>query len=429
LSSFELLGLLGVGIVAHLGLILGARRMNMLFLIAGAFVILSLLSVSVGFSMFTAAKYGRVYATLLMVTCGVAFYRIHGLDRTTRTFSIFILYSLLSPLWSVVPLTGLAYKGLFLLAFFAGVFLAYSVREWKEAQKGFRYLVLLSAAGSAYAVVFYAPPVEIATTLITTRLQFLDLNPGRIGATASTMLLVCGFVGLYDRSKNWRMLGWATCALLAVLIVLSGNRSGALVAFVGTCVTAFPLLQRPRKLIPALFALVVLVGIGFLFLRDTFGMQRMFTLVNTRTTQWHSDANIISQAPLFGHGWVYVGRDAGYANLHSMYFQVTAEIGFVGLALFLGCSVTVLLHWYMVYRRLGRIPLGSEFVMLPMTFVVGVLVLGIFETAGMAGTSADGLFWGFGVGLVDRLPALLQQEARSLKLRARYGRRPVPGVE
>lgn len=428
MSSFQLLGLIGAGIVAHLGLIFGARKMNVLFIIAGGFLALSLLSVAVGFSMFVAAKYARVYSTLLMIVCGVVFYRIHGFDRVVKIFGVFILYSWLSPFWSVVPLTGLLYKGLFVLAFFSGVFLAYSVRDWKEGQQGFRFLVLLSAIGSAYAIIFYVPPDALTTTLSTTRLQFLDLNPGRIGGTAAMMLLACGFVALYDRSRTWRAIGWGTCTLLAVMVTLSGNRSGGLVAAVGMCVTAYPLLQRPRKLVPLLVAAAALAAVGFLVLRDTFGLQRMLTLTNTRTTQWNSDMDIISQAPIFGHGWIYTGRDSGYANLHSMYYQVTAEMGLVGLFLFFVCTLAVLVQWYHSFRQLRRIPLGSEFVMLPLTFVLGVLVMGVFETAGMAGTSADVLFWGFGIGLVDRLPALLRQEARAAGLRMRYAGGPVPGV-
>lgn len=428
MSSFQVLMLAGTAIIAHLALVMGSRKINPMFLIAGAFVILSLLSVAVGFSMFVAAKYARVYTTVLMVGCGATIYRIHGLDRAVKTFGVFILYDLLSPLWSLVPLTGLTYKSFFVLSFISGVFVAYSIRQWKDAVVGFRYMVVLSAAGATYAVLFHVPLNSLANDMSSSRLQFLDLNPGRIGATAATMFLLCSYVGLYDPSRFWRAVGWATCAQLAVLVVLSGNRSGALMAFVGTCITALPLLQRPRKMVPILLGAVTLVALGFLLLRDTYGGQRMFLTKNTRTTQWNTNTDIIAQAPIFGHGWIYTGSSTGYANLHSMYYQVAAEMGIVGLVMFLACSMAILLQWFQVYRGLPRVPVGSEFVILPLTFIASVLVLGLFETAGMAGTSADALFWGFGVGLIDRLPGLLQQESVSMRRRWRYTHTAVPGV-
>jgi O-antigen ligase len=216
--------------------------------------------------------------------------------------------------------------------------------------------------------------------------------------------------------------------MLAMLIILSGNRAGAMMAFLGTCLNALPLLQRPRRLIRVALAALLLATTGFLLLHDTYGGQRMLSTKNTRQAQWNTNTEIISRAPIFGHGWVYVGSTAGYANLHSMYYQVTAEMGFVGLVMFLVCSGTVLVQWGLIYRRLGRVPIGCEFAILPLTFIASVMVLGLVETAGMAGTTPDALFWGFGLGLIDRLPTLLQLEFRAMRRRWRYSHTTVPGV-
>jgi O-antigen ligase len=424
-NSFEVLWLLALAILAHVGLILASRKINALFLLAGAFIVLSLLSVALALSMYTAAKYARVYTTVLMVAYGVGYYRIHAFDLAVRMFGVFMVYSLLSPLWSVVPLTGIAYKSFFVLSFFSGVFLAYSIRDWREAQVGLRWLVVLSALGTFYAILFLVPDQRV---LANSRLMFFDINPGRIGGTAASMALLCCYVGLYDESRTWRWLGVGTMVLLLALIALTGNRSGFLVAVVGSGITALPLLQRPRRLIPVAIVLLLLAVGAFLALHDTYGMQRVFSLTNTRETQWRTNVEIISRSLLFGHGWIFSGRDAGYANLHSMYFQILAEMGIVGILLFTACLMPFFMQWYHCYRSLGRIPRGCEFSILPLTFVAAALVMGLFETAALAGTLPDTLFWGFGVGLVDRLPALLRQESLKTKVRLRYRCRPPAGM-
>jgi len=423
-TSFQVLALVAAGIIAHLLLLFAARKINLLFLLAGAFVALSLLSVALALSLYNVAKYARVYTTVLMVMFGVGYYRIHTLNRAVQLFSVFILYSLLSPLWSLMPLTGMAYKSFFLFTFFSGVFMAYSLRDWREAETGFRYLVALATVGTLYALLFLMPGER---TLVNSRANFFDINPVRLGGTAASMALLCCYVGLYDRSRNWRSLGLVTMFLLLALIAVSGNRSGFLVALVGACLTALPLTQRPRRLMVIGFAVILLAGGTFIALQDTYGMQRMFSLANTRDALWRMNVEIISRSPLFGHGWVYGGRDIGYANLHSMYYQILAEMGIVGAALFAVCLMPILLQWYHCYRSVGRIPRGAEFVILPLTFIAGALVMGLFEVGALAGVLPDTLLWGFGIALVDRLPALLQQEQRKAKARARYGGRPVGG--
>jgi len=428
MSSFETLALFALAVAAHVALLVASRKINLLFLLAGMFVMLSLLSVAVGLSMFVAAKYARVYTTLLMVMCGVTYYRIHGLQRSAKVFAFFSIYCLLCPLWSVLPLTGLAYKSFFILTLYSGVFLAYSLRDWSEAHQGFRYLVLLTAFGTGYAIVFFTPLDSLRSSLASNRLMFLEINPGRIGATASTMLLLCGYVALYDRSRFWQALSWGTCAMLVMLIVLSGNRSGALVSAVGMCLTAIPLLGRPRRLITVALIAALLGTVGFLCLRDTYGMERMFSLANTRESQWITNKIIFSKSPIFGHGWIFAGTDTGYVNLHSMYFQILAEMGIVGLSLFVGCMMPILIQWLHVYRALRRIPVGAEFVVLPLVFISAALVMGIFETAAMAGTMPDALFWGFGIGLIDRLPALLKRQSQVAAQGMRHPYRFAPGM-
>jgi O-antigen ligase len=414
-----------VVVLAHVGLIFGSRKINLLFLLAGAFVTLSLLSVAIALSLFTAAKYARVYTTLLMVMCGIGYYHVHALDRTVRVFGLFVVYSLLCPMWGIVPLTGMMYKSFFVLTLFSGVLLAYSIRSWEEAQQGFRFLVLLTTLGTTLAVIFFTPMDVLASR----RLQLWDINPVRIGETASTMMLLCGYVGLYDRSRNWRLIAWVACGLLTILIALAGSRSAVLVVLVGFALLAVPLLGRPRKLIPVLASVVLFAAAAAIFLRGTYGMQRIMTTTNTRVQAWDSNMDVVSRAPIFGHGWIYVGREAGYANLHSMYFQILAEMGIVGMLLFVGCMTSVILRWYHVYRSVGRTPPGAEFVMLPIVFIAGALVMGLFEVGVLAGVQPDTMLLGFGIALVDRLPFLLSQHARSRKAALKYRAHPVPGVE
>jgi O-antigen ligase len=416
--------LAGVAIVGHVLLLFAARRVNLLFLLAGVYIAMSVLSVASALSAYSVAKYARVYTTVLMVMVGVGYFRIHSLGRATRIFSVFVIFSLFSPLWSAMPFPGMTYKAFFVFSFFAGVMMAYSVRDWREGETGMRYLVVLATLGTLYAAIFLAPDEQ---TLARSRLNVLDINPVRLGITAASLSLLCCYVGLYDRLRLWRGIGAVAMFLLLAAIALTGSRSGLLVALAGTLLAALPLLQQPRRLLPAAIVVVLLAAGVFLMLRDTFGMQRMFSLTNTRASQWQSNLDMISHAPLFGHGWIYAGRDSGYANLHSMYYQILAEMGIVGAVLFAGCLMPVLLQWYHCYRSVGRVARGSEFVILPAMLIGASLVMGIFETSALAGTLPDTLLLGFAIGMTDRLPALLQRERLKAKSRIRYGWRPAAG--
>jgi probable O-glycosylation ligase (exosortase A-associated) len=126
--------------------------------------------------------------------------------------------------------------------------------------------------------------------------------------------------------------------VLTVIAILGTHSRGALVGIVGMIV--FFLLKTRRKFLPIL---IIAASIPFIpSIMPQHWFDRMHTIetyeqdgsATERLRAWGNAYELATQRPLTGGGYdvliYWGGRDS-----HSIYFEVLAEHGFVGLALFL----------------------------------------------------------------------------------------------
>lgn len=174
-------------------------------------------------------------------------------------------------------------------------------------------------------------------------------NPISFGLPAALLFLLSVIHGgrwiLAASSPLWRA---TLTALSGIALLLSTSRGSWLVTFVGLCyIFVFDKKQRPLLiayiLLMAVFGAILTqtqAGETFAFYLDrTFGGDVSFDKRTTgRAEQWAAFPAMIADSPLWGHGAgnardvaeKYAGR---FLALHSLYLQIGAELGLIGLSL------------------------------------------------------------------------------------------------
>lgn len=381
------------------------RKVNILFLLTGLFLILSPLSGSVSLKLASMMKWARVFTTIAIVLLGVVRFGITRFGPAVWSVMPFMFLDFVSPTWGYFAFYGILHKGIFALTFSAGIMLAYSLHDREGLVRGIRFLAIVAAIGAVVTLIFARPALGFQAE----RLDPLEMNPNRIAGNCASLLLLCSYLALYEHSKPWRAFGWLSCCLLAAIIALTGSRSAAAVAVVGFLAQAVPLASRPGRLAIAACIAAVLFFVGASYLGDTAGGSRLFSLANTRAIQWEGNWQVFTRAPVFGFGWIF-SADMRRSNMHSMYFQIACEMGFVGIAVFLVCGLLVIMTAARNYRFLRQHRAFSDVLLLPPCLIIGALVLGLGESSPLMGSTPDTLLWGFGIGLIDQLPRLLLRE-------------------
>jgi probable O-glycosylation ligase (exosortase A-associated) len=161
------------------------------------------------------------------------------------------------------------------------------------------------------------------------------------------MPLLFAFGGYFDaRSTRFAAIGMAVLCFAALL----GTQSrGGLVGLLG--VSAVVLIGAKRKLL-AMTVILISLPVGIAFMPDSW-RERMQTTVNYeedrsamgRIEQWYYAIDIANVRPLFGNGFDaffhqpyylrYLGEGKTNRAVHSNYFQVLGEQGYIGLSIYL----------------------------------------------------------------------------------------------
>lgn len=148
--------------------------------------------------------------------------------------------------------------------------------------------------------------------------------------------------------KKWARYACLAMMGLVMISVLGSYSRGALLAFFAMAV--FLIVKSRHRAVLALGSLVV-AGVALLFMPDQW-MVRMTTIASYtedssamgRINAWGFAINFAADNPIFGGGFQvfqpelflrYAPDPDHFVDAHSIYFEVLAEQGYVGLALFL----------------------------------------------------------------------------------------------
>jgi O-antigen ligase len=388
-----------------------APRIKLLFLLAGSFVLLAPISVGTGSTVTEGAKYLRLATTLVIVGTGLFNMSRMRFGPGSRALFAFVLLFVGSSLWSNLPLWALLNKSMFGFTCLSGLVLAGSLRSASDMREGFRFLGMIAAAAAIVALgVFLKDPSGVSTH---DRMAVFGVNPNMIGHTASPLSILCMYVAINDRRRLWKVLMIGACCILGLIIIATGCRGAALTMMIGTACLVAPHTRRPGVLVGVLVCAALTAFIGFEVL-DIGGNDRMLNEIgkNTRSGIWNWAFRIFHQSPLIGCGWMHVGRRS--ATVQSMYMQVLAETGIVGVFVLLVTLLIVAASWLGGFSRLKqwRLPTGTGYFALALVMVE--LVHGLTESSPVVGTMMSALDLGLGIGLADRLVDLADVARPSL---------------
>ncbi len=151
-----------------------------------------------------------------------------------------------------------------------------------------------------------------------------------------------------NTDHKWIKRGLALAMILTAASIVASYSRGA---FLAGAAMGFMLWLKSRNKLPIALATLVLIGVGINFVPDKW-FERMSTIETYeedasamgRINAWHFAWNLAKDRPLTGGGfdtftpelfWKYAPEPSNFHDAHSIYFEILAEQGFVGLFLFL----------------------------------------------------------------------------------------------
>lgn len=412
LSAVQLLIVVAAGVISHALLAAFARRLNPLMAVIAAFFVFAPLSAAIDLPGFEAFKYARLYCSILIVLVGVFLMRAGKPRPAGLVFLLWAVYYMAAALYGPAPVPGLKMKGLYVLVVLSGLVAAYGLRGMADLRIGLRMILIGSGL---FSLILLREMVTNPGAASAGRLMAFGLNPSRIGQECAPMIICASAVAFYDRSKTWRLLGYGISGVLALAIVSSGSRGGAFMSAIGIFACAFPLIKRPVLLG---FTLLVVYFVGG-FILDAVSptaSERLGDLsFETRRIEWAKAWTYFFESPFIGQGWVMDegGREGGSTqNMHSVYMQVLAETGVLGMMLFGAMIGFVLWRAFTLYLFARTHHADTRYVYFTVGLMGALLAHCMAESSTIMGSNINGIMLPFTIGLVDRLREMLAVETQ-----------------
>lgn len=399
---------------AHLLLlILALSRRNVLPLLAAALCLLAPLSLATDFAtVIEWIKYLRIYMTVMAFVVAALLYRAYKPGPATMFLNVFLVFFFLASIWSSMPVGAVQFKGLYVVLVSFGACVAFSLKSFAEVQS---FLRLITVTAMAFGLFMLAGMARDPSGVFQVgRWAPWGMNANSVAIPLSLMGVFCAHQVLNERHKRWRLLAFLSGMALAVGLLYTGSRGGAAAAVIGCTIVAVPLVRRPGVLLLSVTGVVLTVGTILHFLGSTEGLERITdTSLSTRDAPWTSAREFFSSSPVIGHGWIYTTKDrpgGSTQNLHSMYWQILAETGLVGMLLFVVALLGMIATWLRVRRSLAGQREAISLLWLAGALCTMSFANGLVESSPLLGTSLHALVLGIAVGLMDQIPRIAGQE-------------------
>jgi O-antigen ligase len=397
------------GLIFHFALLLFGRKWDTLGLLAGLFFVLAPLSAAIDVPGVEILKWARVYVALLMVLIAGGLYRGLDLGPGSIAWLVFSTFFFVAAIWSDDPVQAVLIKGIFYMIVVAGLLLGSNIASLAKLRVIIRILAIFSA------VWVIMVPLGIALgrgEIIFGRLNAWGLNPNRLGGELAPMLISTAWVAIYDRSKPWKIYGFAVSGAIALIVVLTGSRTSLAIVLLIGAIYAIPLVRKPGVLIG--FGVgVAIIGLIVLTYGQTSSSDRLTEVnLDTRMEVWDFGLSQWRQSPVIGTGWAAslgVREGGGSQNFHSIYLQALVESGVVGLLMLLIVVGIVGFRSLMLLKRTFGDPYAS-FACFSVATAMVPLVHGAGESGTVQGSNINSLLAGVGIVLVDRIAKLIHQQ-------------------
>ena len=338
--------------------------------------------------------------------------------KKDRLILLLLGLAVLSVSWSEDPATTFKRALALLGTAAASIYLA---SQWKPKDliKLLAWSLGLAALASV-AVALIAPAYGVMSDISPGAWQGIYTHKNIFGRVMA--LGAISFMFLAFTSPKYRRIGWGGFLLLLVLVIESRSLTAllALLATLSLIPVLLALRRRPAfipSLTMALFALAMLTvwltGSSHDVV-NAFGRDPTFT---GRVDLWQSASTVISKRPWLGHGygtgWVGGGDDAttdiaqftewNAPNAHNGFLNLTLDLGFVGLILFLAASAVA---FHRAIRHLRVDP--SMEALWPPILLTFVLLTNLMESLLLKYNSIDWLLYVatlLSIASITRVPA------------------------
>lgn len=268
----------------------------------------------------------------------------------------------------------------YILALFIGFFLL-NTRE--EAERVVQILILVATGVGLYGVYQYVVGVEVPMSWldsseignVRTRSFSIVQSPNVLGSYMILMSPIA--IGMALKRKGLERFLWIACALVMLAALLFSGSRGAWFAFAGAIGVIFMLMDR--RLFIAFTAAAILAA---LFVPQVSSrLEHLFSpqyieksSSDGRIARWLNAYDMMRSKPGFGLGLGRYGgavgdRHFGTTYVDSYYFKTLAEIGLIGLSLYLWLMFLLFKNGYDIWRKQK----GGEF------FLYGGILAGLLS--------------------------------------------------
>lgn len=411
--NIPLLAALGFAALAgHFAMLIAARWLNIVFVACAAFLVISPLSVAIDLGVSVSLlKWVRVYSSLLMVAVYILTLRTFRIGPAGWALLFFLGFYALAGMWSASPAAAIAFKGMYAIVVLGGVLMAASIRDFDEFRTNLRILFVGSII---YSVFVLAGMAREPGAIFSGRLEIWGWNSNRIGHDAAAMLALALFIGLYEKSRLWKLAGLGLTSFFAFVVLATGSRAAAGMTLISAVVLAAPLFRRPVLLTFATLAGGIFVNV-ILDSVSSSAVERLGEVdFSNRFGLWNYGLEHFYDNPILGAGWVFDVTDragGATANLHSMYIQILAETGLAGAAIFLLVLVVCGFRALGLLNALRRFPAAAPYAFFAFALGGATLAHGVAESSSIQGTNLNGLLLPFAIGLLDRIPQMIKEAA------------------
>lgn len=401
--------LVGVSLILgfHILWFVTSLKYNAFLMPALGFLLASPISLAGFFPHFELFKLVRIYCTIVMICFGFVYiYKQQRFGRASTAFVLFMAYFFIGAFYSTEPFPAMLFKGAFVLAGASGILWGLRVASAGDYLSFTRQMFF-------YSILFCLLVLSglIFNPSLGTRLSVWGMNANNIAGAAALSMTLIAYIALYDPSKRLRIVATVLFFITLIILLATGSRGGLAKAIFGVLLVVAPILKSPRTVITitltATFGMYITLNY---FLPEA--SERMLSVENSRVMAWTDAWEIVEQDPLFGVGWAHYFNGATYqpTNAHSVPLQIMSDIGIVGLSVTILLFVVIFKVCVDTFFLFSRNGLAKGPLCLAMALFGAVMVQGMAEAGAMFGSTIDPFYWGLGIGLVDALHRIAQNE-------------------
>lgn len=280
----------------------------------------------------------------------------------TKQFSAFIILGLLLLVY-YIPYFSISFEGFrsiyqYMIAFFIGYYFFRYIEDWTQALRIFLFV------GTAIALYGLAQPflgVQMPDSWVDSgeamrfRAFSIVQSPNVLGGYMAFLIPISMSLFFAEKKKSHKYI-WAVVSFVLLACLFATLSRGAWIAFALAMVVFATLIKRRLLIFVLIAGLLVVLFVPTVGDRITYMFSETYmekSASDGRVARWTGALDQAINEPFFGKGLGQYGgavaqRNFGISYVDNYYAKTVAELGFVGLTLFVWLLLSIL---YQAYRR------------------------------------------------------------------------------